>query len=63
MLQRNDQLLSSANLTVVTVLQSRRQDNSLIGLKVAVIDVQAYALRLKTQVCFACFAFARVCFA
>lgn len=48
MLQRNDQLLSSANLKNVTVLQSRRQDNSLVGLKVAVIDVQAYALRLKT---------------
>jgi hypothetical protein len=47
-LQRNDQLLSSANLKNVTVLQSRRQDNSLVGLKVAVIGEQAYALRLKT---------------
>ena len=32
-LQCNDQLLSSANLTCVTVLQSRKQDNSLVGLK------------------------------
>ena len=29
----NDQLLSSANLTCVAVLQSRAQDNSLVGLK------------------------------
>jgi hypothetical protein len=32
-LQCSDQLLSSANLTGVTVLQSRRQDNSLVGIK------------------------------
>ena len=32
-LQFNDQLLSSANLACVAVLQSRTQDNSLVGLK------------------------------
>jgi hypothetical protein len=32
-LQCNDQLLNIANLTGVTVPQSRRQDNSLVGLK------------------------------